>query len=155
MLLIKEVMSSDPALQGLSSAHKAYCDRNTPKGSGHAVNPNTQTLETIRYWVVADDNQPIGCIGLKIIGRAHSEIKTMHVLPQARGAGCGQRLVQIVLNESVRLGMTRISLETGAGDGFAASRRLYARVGFIPCDAFGDYVFDPFSVCMTQDLAST
>lgn len=154
MSTIKEVMSSDRALRTLISAHKAYCDANTPKGSGHAVNPNTQTLETLRYWVVAHDGEAVGCIGLKIIGSTHSEIKTMHVLPQARGTGCGQRLIQVVFDESARLGMIRINLETGAGDGFAASRRLYARMGFTPCDAFGDYVDDPFSVCMTRDLAS-
>jgi hypothetical protein len=40
---------------------------------------------------------------------------------------------------------TRVSLETGSGEAFAAAVRLYTNFGFEPCGPFGDYTDDPFS----------
>jgi putative acetyltransferase len=50
------------------------------------------------------------------------------------------------------LGLTRLSLETGAMDYFAPARAMYRRHGFRDCDPFGRYRPDQNSQFMTMDL---
>jgi putative acetyltransferase len=49
-------------------------------------------------------------------------------------------------------GFRQVSLETGTMQAFAAARELYAKVGFVPCGPFGDYVDSPNSTFMTLGL---
>ena len=67
--------------------------------------------------------------------------------------GVAARLLEHIEAESVRMGMTRLSLETGAEDFFAPARALYLRSGFEYCEPFGDYLPDPLSVFMTKKIA--
>lgn len=152
MVLIKEVDTSDPDLIALIATHKQYCVDQTPQGSGHAVAPTKENLSHIRYWLAYREDDAVGCIGLKQIEDGHAEIKTMHVRSTERGGGIGASLVENVQVIAKENGMRQLSLETGCGDGFAASRRLYERSGFRPCPPFGDYANDPFSYCMTLSL---
>ena len=46
----------------------------------------------------------------------------------------------------------RVSLETGTMDAFASARSLYTKVGFIPCEPFGEYTANPYSICMTMTI---
>ena len=48
-----------------------------------------------------------------------------------------------------------MSLETGTMDVFAPARGLYTRVGFKPCEPFGEYTPNPYSTCMTIELADS
>ena len=152
MVRIAEVSASDPTLLKLIITHQAYCADHTPEGSGHAVAPTGSDLSGIRYWMAFEKNDAVGCIGLKAVDASHSEIKTMHVLSSARGKGIGGALVDTLVNHAKAGGAERLSLETGNGDGFASSRRLYEAAGFNPCEPFGHYAHDPFSYCMTMAL---
>jgi putative acetyltransferase len=149
---VTETASTDADLIGLIDTHAQYCAKHTPSGSGHAVATNASNLTTIRYWTAYLGRQAVGCIGLSQINHTHAEIKTMHVLSSARGGGIGITLINRLLAEAKSSGFDRVSLETGRSDGFAASRALYKKAGFIPCEPFGDYADDPFSYCMTMQL---
>jgi putative acetyltransferase len=50
------------------------------------------------------------------------------------------------------MGITRLSLETGAAEFFLPARRLYEKFGFGYCEPFADYQPDPNSVFMTRLL---
>lgn len=143
----------DRRLVDLIEAHKAFCVAHTPQGSGHAVTAPAAAASGIDYWLALRGGTAVGCIGMKALTAEHGEVKTLHVLDHGRGAGTGQLLVERVLNAARRRGFTRLSLETGRSEGFAASRRLYARLGFAACAPFGPYIDDPFSYCMTRTLA--
>ena len=151
--VVTEVESRDPRLHTLIATHQSYAARHTPAGSGHAVAPDSDEVTDVRYWLAVDgDGKALGCIGLKMLSVDHGELKTMHVLEQHRGKGIADALLERLRTEAEALGLNRLSLETGKGDGFAASRRFYARCGFEPCEAFGPYVNDPFSYCMTRPV---
>jgi putative acetyltransferase len=45
-----------------------------------------------------------------------------------------------------------VSLETGRGEAFVPALTLYAKHGFVGCDAFGAYVSDEFSQCLTLEI---
>ncbi|MEM9378908.1 MAG: GNAT family N-acetyltransferase [Planctomycetota bacterium] len=143
---------SDPDVVLLIERHRDFCAAHTPPESGHAVAPEALADADARYWIARADGRAVGCIGLRALAPGHGEIKTLHVLAEARGRGLGARLVGALLDAARDAGMERVSLETGRSDGFAPSRALYRRLGFAPCDAFGPYVGDPFSYCMTTEL---
>ena len=46
----------------------------------------------------------------------------------------------------------RLTLETGSMEYFAPARKLYEKHGFTPCEPFGEYKPDPYSVFMTLSL---
>ena len=66
--------------------------------------------------------------------------------------GVATGLMRHLLEEAVRRGYERLSLETGSMAAFAPAHELYARFGFERCGPFADYVEDPYSVFMTRDL---
>ena len=87
---------------------------------------------------------------LKRIDAGHAEIKSMHVVAEARGRGLA-RVVLVRLLEQARLeGYSRVSLETGIEPVFAPARALYATAGFAECPPFEGYWADPNSVFMTR-----
>lgn len=149
---ILELPATDPRLRHLIATHAAYCARHTPEGSGHAIPVAAADDDTLRYWVALREGKALGCVAMKPLGGDHAEIKTLHVLRVARGQGIGESLVREAMTVARQGGIRRMSLETGRGDGFAASRRLYAAIGFSACPAFGPYAQDPFSYCMTRTL---
>ncbi|MEM8713507.1 MAG: GNAT family N-acetyltransferase [Planctomycetota bacterium] len=159
-ITITNARSDDPDLLGLIARHRDFCVAHTPTGSGHAIDPEEVSSfaeasvpgEDVRYWLARSGEHIVGCIGLRAMDSAHAEIKTLHVLPEARGRRIGERLIEKVLNVAKGAGVKRLSLETGRSDGFAPSRALYAKMNFDPCEPFGAYVGDPFSYCMSKEI---
>ena len=149
--------ASDPELLRLVAEHAAYCRAVTPRGSGHAVVAAPEeifpdTVGHVVYWLGERDGNVMGCIGLRMDDTGTAEIKTMHVRQAARGTGLADHLLEIACDTAQARGARRVVLETGRGDGFAASRRFYEKSKFKPIPAFGPYAADPFSDCMALDL---
>jgi putative acetyltransferase len=90
---------------------------------------------------------------IKRIDEAHAEIKSMHVLAEARGRGLSKAMLDHLLAIARADGFRRLSLETGIQSTFVAARALYGKAGFQDCGPFGDYDGDPNSVYMTMALA--
>jgi putative acetyltransferase len=82
----------------------------------------------------------------------HGEIKSMRTAPTHLRQGVAAKVLTHIVNEAKQRGLKQVSLETGSMEYFAAARSLYERFGFIPCEPFGDYQFDPNSVFMTKFL---
>ena len=143
---------ADPRLVGLLQIHKAFAEANTPTGSGHAIDAGEALPSSLEYVLAVEDGHALGCCGLLELTQGHGELKSLHVLESARGRGLGETLVKTILERAKVRGFERVSLETGRSEGFAASRRLYERVGFEPSEPFGAYKHDPFSYCMTSML---
>ena len=142
----------DERLADLLATHARFCAAVTPSGSGHALPGDAPPPEDVNFLLAIDGEDELGCIGIKPLDRTHAELKTMHVREASRGRGVGEALVVAACRTARAMGADRLSLETGASDDFAPSRRLYARMGFTPCEPFGPYAHDPFSRCMTMTL---
>lgn len=102
------------------------------------------------FLAVFENEAPVAMGALKRIGPGHGEIKSMHVVAERRGAGLAQAILVRLLSEARKQGLTRVSLETGSQDVFAAARALYARHGFEPCPPIEGYAEDPASVFFTR-----
>lgn len=124
----------------------------SPADSVHALDLTALSHSTVTFWTARAGGRLLGCGALKTLGEHHGEIKSMRTAADARGRGVGATVLGAILDEAVRRGYVRLSLETGAQDYFAPARSLYRRHGFTECPPFGQYVEDPHSVFLTRAL---
>lgn len=73
----------------------------------------------------------------------------MHTVIEHRGQGVGSAIVDHIVEAARKMGITRLSLETGSWDYFKPAHALYRRHGFVDCGPFGDYKADPNSLFFT------
>ncbi|MQY21247.1 GNAT family N-acetyltransferase [Nocardia macrotermitis] len=121
--------------------------------SMHALDVDALRRPDITVWSVREDGRLAGCGAIKRLDAHHGEIKSMRTAHAHRRRGVAALLLAHLETESARVGITRLSLETGAEDFFEPARRLYLGHGFEYCEPFGDYRPDPLSVFMTKRIA--
>ena len=68
------------------------------------------------------------------------------------GLGVGSAMLDQLIAAARASGMTRLSLETGNGEAFAAANRLYRREGFEPCGPFAGYRPTDFTTFYTREI---
>ena len=66
----------------------------------------------------------MGCGALKFLDQSHGEFKSIRVADSFRGKGLGIKIIQHLIDEAKKLKITKISVETGAGEFFAPARNL-------------------------------
>ena len=147
---LESPLSDDLAL--LFQRHAAEMHADTPPESIHMLPREALVASDIDFFVLRRSGKPVGMAALKRLDGTQGEVKSMHVLAEARGAGLSRLMLDRLVDHARRSGLTRLSLETGAQPGFAAARGLYARGGFAECPPFGSYRPDPNSVFMTLAL---
>ncbi|ABL69893.1 MULTISPECIES: GNAT family N-acetyltransferase [Paracoccus] len=136
----------------LFERHTADMHADTPPESIHMLPRSALVSPEIAFFVLREGGVPVGMGAVKRIAADHGEIKSMHVLAEARGRGHSRRMLDALIAHARSEGMARLSLETGVQPTFVAARGLYARAGFVESAPFGDYRPDPNSVFMTIDL---
>ncbi len=147
---IREDDLSGPDIGELLRHHLENMHRITPAGSVHAHDVARLREPDVTFWSAWDGDELLGCAALKELDARTGEIKSMRTSQAHRRRGVATALLEHVLVEAARRGYRLVHLETGASDGFAAARALYARHGFEPRGPFGDYADDPHSVFMTR-----
>lgn len=140
-------------LELLFQRHTADMHADTPPESIHMMDKGALTAPGIRFFVLRDGGEPLAMGAVKRIDDTHAEIKSMHVLAEARGRGLSKAMLEHLVAAARADGFTRLSLETGVQLTFVAARALYARAGFEECPPFEGYSEDPNSVFMTKVLA--
>lgn len=153
VLVIARERPTGPDLTLLMARHTADMHAETPPESIHMLDASALDHPQIAFFVLREDGVPLGMGAFKRIDATHAEIKSMHILAEARGRGLAQRMLNHLLTKARAEGFTRLSLETGVQPGFQPARNLYARAGFVECPPFEDYWNDPNSVFMTKVLA--
>lgn len=76
----------------------------------------------------------------------------MHTEQLRRRRGTGSAMLRHIIAIARRMGLRRLSLETGSWQYFDAARAFYKSHGFIECPPFGRYIPDPNSAFMTLEL---
>lgn len=142
-----------PAIHALLDEHLASMRAQSPPGSVHALDLTALRHPSISFWSAWEGDAPIGCGALREIDPGQGEIKSMRTPAALRRRGAGKALLQHILAEARRRGYTRVSLETGVQDSFAAAHALYLGAGFVDCGPFGGYQPDPHSRFLTLPLA--
>ncbi len=93
----------------------------------------------------------LGVGALKRLDESHAEVESLHTSEFAGEASDGRIVGTSAVAADRRY--QRVSRETGTMDAFVPARSLYTKVGFEPCPPFAEYTVNPYSACMTIDLA--
>ena len=144
-------LGADLAL--LMQRHTADMHADTPPESIHMMDAGQLATPDTAFFVLREAGVPVAMGAFKRIDATHAEIKSMHVLAEARGRGLSRAMLDHLLTEARSAGLTRLSLETGVQPTFVAARALYAKAGFTDCPPFEGYGPDPNSVFLTKQLA--
>jgi GNAT superfamily N-acetyltransferase len=141
--------ASDLLLSLTAEIAAMYADRDDDGGAGFALeDAEGPRAAFIVAWL---DGRPVGCGALRHYDDERGEIKRMFVVSDARGRGVARAILEALEAEAVRLGYTRMLLETG--DRQPDAVRLYERAGYVRTAQFGVYVEWIGSLCFAKDLA--
>lgn len=149
MLQIEAADCQSTELDELFRRHHEFCFADTPPESIHMMDRADLASAEIGFIVARLGGTPVGMGAIKPIPPDGCELKSMHVLDEARGGGVAQALLDALADLARERGAKSLRLETGAQDSFAAARIFYQRAGFVACPPFGDYREDPMSVFLT------
>jgi putative acetyltransferase len=142
-----------PDLTLLFTRHTADMHADTPPESIHMMDASELAIPAVQFFVAREAGQPLAMGAFKMLSDpTHAEIKSMHVLAEARGRGLSKAMLSHVEATARAAGITRLSLETGVQPTFIAARALYERAGYSICGPFEGYWDDPNSLFMTKSL---
>ena len=104
---------ASPDLTLLFARHTADMHADTPAESIHMMDASELDNPAVQFFVAREAGQPLGMGSFKRLSGTHAEIKSMHVLTEARGRGLSKAMLAHVEAAAKASGVTRLSLETG------------------------------------------
>ena len=140
----------DPEVNQLLKKHFIELKAASPKGSAHVLDIQGLKTTSIKFWSLWENNQLMGCGALKFLNKDHGEFKSIRVHDKFRGKGNGIKVVNHLIQESKKLSIKRLSLETGASNFFSPARKLFEKCGFMPCSPFAHYKEDVNSLYLSK-----
>ena len=139
-------------VRALLSQHFAEMRAGSPPSACHVLPVDGLKIPEIRFFTLRENGALLGCGALKRLEPGHGEIKSMRTANPALGRGIGKAMLDHIVATARSEGMTRLSLETGSTEQFAAANRLYEKEGFQRTGPFGDYGDTPFTRFFTKEL---
>jgi putative acetyltransferase len=139
-------------VRALLALHFAEMRSGSPPSACHVLPADGLKSPDIRFFTLREGDNLLGCGALKRLEPGHGELKSMRTSDRALGRGVGKALLRNLIEAARSEGMTKLSLETGSTEQFAAALRLYEREGFEPCGPFGGYVDTPFTRFFTKAI---
>jgi putative acetyltransferase len=139
-------------VRSLLSQHFAEMRAGSPPEACHVLPIDGLRVPAIRFFTLRENAALLGCGALKRLEPGHGEVKSMRTANSALGRGVGKAMLDHIVKQARGEVITRLSLETGSTDQFAAANRLYEREGFTRCGPFGDYADTPWTRFFTREI---
>ena len=143
-----------PEVNKLLTKHFIELRAASPLGSAHVLDIPGLKVESIRFWSLWENEKIFGCGALKFLSKDHGEFKSIRIHEKFRNKGNGVKVINHLVDEAKKLGIKRISLETGAGKFFEPARKLFKKCNFEPCKPFSHYMEDANSIYMTKLISN-
>ena len=143
---------NNPEVNELLTKHFEELRSVSPEGSTHVLDIAGLKTPSIKFWSLWDNNELIGCGALKFLSKTHGEFKSIRISDNFRRMGFGEKIVNHLINESKKLNIKKLSVETGAGSFFEPARKLFKKFGFKTCEPFAHYKEDPNSCYYSLEL---
>ncbi|MEM7227224.1 MAG: GNAT family N-acetyltransferase [Planctomycetota bacterium] len=140
------------AVIALLEVHLKGVAMHSPPESIHALDLDGLRAPDMTFWTAWRGADLAGCGALRELDAEHGEIKSMRTAEAHLRRGVARALLAHMLDVARSRAYVKVSLETGAQDGFAPAHALYRSFGFNPCGPFGSYREDPNSLFMTRQL---
>ena len=152
MLKLIEGNFDHPDVNDLLTKHFIELRNASPEGSAHVLDIPGLMVPSIKFWSIWKNDKLMGCGALKLLDEDHGEFKSIRVHDEFRNQGNGIKVINYLLEEAKKLKITKISIETGAGNFFIPARKLFNSCGFKPCQPFAHYKEDNNSLYLTKLL---
>ena len=150
MLISLEGNFDNPEVNKLLTNHFIELRAASPKGSTHVLDIPGLKISSIKFWSLWENERLFGCGALKFLNKEHGEFKSIRIHDFYRNQGNGIKLIDHLISEAEKLGIKRLSIETGSGKFFEPARKLFKRCEFEPCKPFGHYKEDVNSIYFTK-----
>jgi GNAT superfamily N-acetyltransferase len=143
MIMVRSVDPEGVVAGGLIAFYFSELESLLPNGFNESVNDGP-ALEEMRppngvFLAIYDDENPIGCGGLRRLSAGVGEIRWMWVASTRRGAGVGRTLLESLEMAAQGLGFHEIRLDTSRP--LAAARSLYLSSGYADIASYNDDVY--------------
>ncbi len=152
VITIDEVAADDTDLavlrRALSDDMAARYPEQAPDGDDHLA-------ADIRFLLSRRDGVALGCCAIQTnagSGLDGMELKRLYVVPEARGTGAAQSLLETAEALAARLGAVQIYLETGIRQPEAI--RFYERNGYSEIALYPPYVGSTLSISYAKALGT-
>ena len=142
----------DPQVNELLTKHFIELRSVSPEGSTHVLDIPGLKDPSIKFWSLWENNKLVGCGALKFLEKNHGEFKSIRVADEFKKRGAGERIINHLIEEAKKLKISKLSIETGAGEFFLPARKLFSKFGFKKCPPFAHYKDDPNSCYYTLNL---
>lgn len=152
MLVIREDDLSSPQTRDLVALHQSGMTANSPPGRCFVLDLSGLQAAGVTLFSAWRGDEIAGIGALKELGDGSGELKSMRTHPDHLGQGVGAAILEHIIAEARRRGITRLSLETGSGEAFEPALALYRKRGFESGGAFADYVGSEFNQFMHMEL---
>ena len=139
-----------PEVNELLTKHFVELRAASPEGSAHVLDIPGLQISSIKFWSLWNNDLLMGCGALKFLDNQHGEFKSIRIHDNFRNKGNGINVVNHLITEARKLDITKLSIETGAGEFFKPARKLFKQSGFKPCNPFAHYKEDINSVYLTK-----
>ena len=121
----------------------------SPEGSTHVLDIPGLKVPSIKFWSLWENDKLMGCGALKFLDDEHGEFKSIRIHNNFRKKGNGVNVINHLITEAKKLNISRLSIETGAGDFFIPARKLFNKCGFKISKPFAHYKEDSDACYMT------
>ena len=135
----------------IASLNRELSGQYPEEGANHfRLDPEEVSEGRGAFLVAFMDSAAVGCGAVRLVDPQTAELKRMFIAIPERGKGVGRALLLELEREAMRLGASRLILETGPRQHAAIA--MYKSAGFREIPSFGEYVGSPMSLCMGKDL---
>ena len=149
---IREDDLTGDQVRTLLAFHLSEARTNTPAEFSFALDLSGLQTPDITVWTAWDGPDLAGVCALKTLGDGSGEVKSMRTDPGYLRRGVARALLEHIIGEARRRGMTRLSLETGTVAAYAPALALYRGMGFRDGETFADYKPSDFNQFLHLDL---
>jgi putative acetyltransferase len=144
-------LSSEP-IRALIALHLAGMHSASPPGTVFALDLSGLLVPEVTVWSVWRDGKAAGIGALKMLDETRAELKSMRTHPDFLRQGVATVLLEYIITQARRRGVSRLSLETGSGGPFEPALALYRKRGFVEGGAFSDYAPSAFNQFLHLEL---
>jgi N-acetylglutamate synthase-like GNAT family acetyltransferase len=142
-MIIRQANKSDidVLISILRSSHRDVAKRlkltkeNCPKFLGFCAEQRVKSDfdKGVKYYILEQDNQPLGCIALEKASQDVCYLERLSVLPEHRKKGYGKMLVNHLFEQAGKIGIRRVEIGMISKD--RKLKSWYEKLGFVQTGA--------------------
>ena len=151
-MLIRDDDLSGDAPRRLLALHLQGMRETSPPGHVFALDLAGLAGPEVSVWSAWDGETVVAIGALKQLGGGAAEVKSMRTHLDHLRRGAAAQLLDHIIAEARRRGLSRLSLETGRGPAFDPALALYRKRGFRNGEAFAGYESSAFNQFLHLEL---